>query len=361
MAPLDEFDAADGYSSLEALGEARDRIEIETLPSAYRPDKFLKALPSVSRLMKAKIKDSRWLCFAIGGLFGDWGSVAAIHARGMGKSYAVWTDKVESEVARKMSETSKGKSALRARLTHRPMALLERYVISGSSLGLFHGRETYDAYHRFSKEPHLVHNIHLKEEDQISHEELHVKVAQAQKGPLRILYAGRVAPEKGPMDWLQTLRQLKNLEVPFEAIWIGGGSLLSEFRSNISRYGLEGCVSAPGRIDDRNEVLQHYRWANVFMFCHLTAESPRCLIEALKSGAPIVGYESAYPRDLISHNKGGRLTDRGDVDQLAKAVVDLNRDRTSLSELILAAAADGLPFSDANVFRHRADLIKAFT
>ena len=39
------------------------------------------------------------------------------------------------------------------------MAMLERAVIRRATLGLFHGRETYDAYAPHCRAPHVVHDI----------------------------------------------------------------------------------------------------------------------------------------------------------------------------------------------------------
>ena len=59
------------------------------------------------------------------------------------------------------------------------------------------------------------------------------------------------------------------------------------------------------------------------MFCHKTPESPRNLIEALVSGAPIVGYDSPFPRDLIAAHGGGVLTPLNDVNALVDSLASL--------------------------------------
>ena len=94
------------------------------------------------------------------------------------------------------------------------------------------------------------------------------------------------------------------------------------------------------------------------LFCHKTPESPRCLIEALTCGTPIVGYDSAFPRELIEANGGGSLVARDDVAALATAVIGLAQDRRQLAALIHAAARDGAQFDDETVFRHRSELIR---
>ena len=99
---------------------------------------------------------------------------------------------------------------------------------------------------------------------------------------------------------------------------------------------------------------------DVFVFCHKTPESPRCLIEALICGLPIVGYDSAYPRDLISENGGGLLTPRDDPNTLADTLHTFLQNRHHVADLAEAARLDGMRFSPEQIFRHRSDLMKQF-
>jgi hypothetical protein len=52
-------------------------------------------------------------------------------------------------------------------------------------------------------------------------------------------------------------------------------------------------------------LLAELRRAHVFVFTHVTPESPRCLLEALVSGSPIVGYKSAFAEEVTT-GRGGR-------------------------------------------------------
>jgi glycosyltransferase involved in cell wall biosynthesis len=71
-----------------------------------------------------------------------------------------------------------------------------------------------------------------------------------------------------------------------------------------------------------------------------------------------VGYDSAYPRDLILENNGGELTPLNDVGALAQQVAALANDRGRLARLIENSYRDGAYFSSEAVFKHRSDLIK---
>lgn len=360
MLPVEPGEKPLNWAPISTIGPALERIEFVPLPLAYRPDRFLRHLPNVRREIAAQIRRARFLSFAIGGLFGDWGAVACFEAHAMGRPFAVWTDRVESEVVRQ-SVTSGGlRSRIRARLTHRPMAMLERTLICRATVGLFHGRETYNAYAHYSPSPEIVHDIHMTADDHITPEALADKCASVLNGPLQIVYLGRVDAMKGPLDWLDALVGLKAAGVSFQATWLGDGDLRPEMLERVERLGLVGQVALPGFSRDRSANFAALRNSHVFLFCHKTPESPRCLIEALASGTPIVGYDGAFAADLVSEHGGGVLVPKDDVSALTKALEQLANDRVRLADLIQRAAKDGAPFTDVAVFHHRSALIRQY-
>jgi colanic acid/amylovoran biosynthesis glycosyltransferase len=358
IAPEAPGPAPKSWVPLDAVGPNLQRIEIHTLPTAYRPGEFFRALGGARQMIRGLIDRADYLSFAIGGLFGDWGAVAAWEAHRKGRPFAVWTDRVESQVVRQSAQSGPLKSRLRSHLYHRPMAWIERAIIRRSSLGLFHGRETFDAFAPYSRNPHVVHDVHLAESDHIQPQALAAKIARAGEGPLRILYVGRADPMKGPMDWLQVVEDLcaRNLDV--KATWLGEGSELAAMRARVAAVGLQDRIALPGFLRDRSAVVAAYREAQVFLFCHKTAESPRCLIEALAAGTPILGYGGAFARDLVKEHQGGLLVERDDAAGLADLVAGLATDRARLGEMFGRAARDGAPYTGEEVFRHRSEIIR---
>jgi glycosyltransferase involved in cell wall biosynthesis len=168
---------------------------------------------------------------------------------------------------------------------------------------------------------------------------------------------------KGPREWLDTMERVlaqTRGRLDVRAEWVGDGPLLTELRAAVRARNLADRISFPGAEMDRKKILDIFRGADLFAFCHLTPESPRCLIEALMSGLPIVGFESAYAADLLDGSQGGNLVPVSDTAALAAAVVACLDDRAVLQRMARAARQCGTRFSDVKVFRHRSDLIKEF-
>jgi glycosyltransferase involved in cell wall biosynthesis len=345
---------------------SRDRIEFVPLPWAYTLGSFLKTYRPTRALLGETIVRCDYLCFAIGGLVGDWGSVAALEAIAQGRPYAIWTDRVEHMVIRGAHLDVTGPRRLYRRIKNNLlvsplMKRLECHVITRSALGLFHGRGCYEGYASYCHSPQLVHNVHLKPRDRISPDSLAEKTRGVRSAaPLRLVYAGRAVGMKGPFDWLHVMAELRGRGVAFRATWLGDGPLLAEMRAEAARLGLADVVELPGFIGDRVEVLDALRSADLLVFCHKTQESPRCLIESMMSGTPIVGYATSFARDLLGVSADRLLVPRDDATGLASRIADLDRDRTELARLQERCAELGSHYSDADLFRHRSELIHRF-
>lgn len=77
--------------------------------------------------------------------------------------------------------------------------------------------------------------------------------------------------------------------------------MLDEIRDLIKSINLDGVINFHGFVSDRTQILDFLRDIDVFVFCHTTPESPRCLIEPIISGTPLVGYSITYAQDLVGN------------------------------------------------------------
>lgn len=341
----------------------KDRIRLVGLPWARTPGSFLANCGEVRRsLLHKLISESNYLQFAIGGLIGDWPSVAALEARRMNRAYSVWTDRVESEVVRiTAAQHSMGKR----QLSFANAWLMKRYehhIIRNAQLGLFHGAETFHAYSGLPRHAFLTHDVHTKKRDLISPGEVANKVASASdvERPLRIGYAGRASAMKAPLDWLNVLVQLRAMGVAYEATWLGDGEMLPDMHAFVTSHSLGGHVAMPGFVSDRDRLLSFLRSCDVLLFTHITPESPRIILESLVSGTPVVGYANGYVADVVAVEDRRLLAPLGDTAQIAEIIAGLARNRKVLAEAIRSAARTGEQFNDVAVFRHRSELIKQY-
>jgi glycosyltransferase involved in cell wall biosynthesis len=342
---------------LEAIG-----LRCVPLPFSYSLGKFLKQYHRTRAQLSALIEESDYLQFAVNGCeCGDWAAVAAREASKQKRSFAVHTDWVTHRVTRLEASTCPIVRRTILNVRSCVQKAMEKSTIRKAKLGLFHGADCFEAYKALPEHAALVHDIHMTARDVISKSELDVKLQRVMQRdrPLQILYCGRAAEMKGPMDWLWVCLLLRRARVPFQATWLGDGQLLESMRCFVNENGLADVVALPGYVAERVQIIRSLRSADVLMFCHKTPESPRVLIESLISGSPLVGYESAYSRDLVCQG-GGLFVESGGIDELAELIKRLNTDRKLLARLITEAAERGRGMTDEAVFAHRSELMRQY-
>jgi glycosyltransferase involved in cell wall biosynthesis len=306
------------------------------------------------------MKRTPFRVFSYGGWIGDPGEIAAALARKHQLCHAVWLDRVESKVilhSSKFSKVGYVKSIIKSQI----VTFYENRAVRRADLALLHGATVYDHFRKTAKNPQLAEDIHLQAEDRISDNALTEKLSTLKSGPLQILYCGRADPMKGGYEWIQTLIRLKAKNSDFHATWVGDGSLLEGMKTAARSAGLtDEKLSFLGFVEDRHAVLDHYRKAHVFMFCHLTDESPRNLIESLHAATPLVGFRDRYAASLVNEKGAGDLVDRGDIEELAQRVNALAEDREQLAELVKRAADSASHLTRDRVFKDRSDLIRHY-
>lgn len=355
---LAEQDTTIAWRDVATL-ENPQRFSFLPLPWAYSLKDFVANYGQVRSLLAETITRCRYLQFGISWLIGDWAAVAAIEAQRHRRSYAVHKDLVDHKVILQASRDGSLKQRIKALITSPIVASYHRWLIQRCQLGLWHGADCYTAYGKLCQNSYLIHDVHTKAADQIGELALQLKRQQVTQDPvLRICYVGRMVPMKAPLDWLLALASARKLGVKFQATWVGDGSMRQEMEEMIEATGLGSCVHLPGFESNRDRLLQHLRDAHVMVFTHITQESPRCLIEALQSGTPLIGYDSEYASDLVQGSVAGAFVPVGEWQALAQLLYDVDRDRPLLSERIGIAASQGTRFSDDSVFRERSELIK---
>jgi colanic acid/amylovoran biosynthesis glycosyltransferase len=318
-------------------------LAVAPLPWGYDVRCHLRHAATVRRTFRELIPRHDRLCFANIGWLGAWGRIAAEEAFAQQRPFAVWLDWVLQDMPLRPERNAVKRAWRKAeRMVLSQLVLRD---IRRASLGLFNGRTVFDAYAGLSRNPRLVHDVHLTEADIIPEWQLEARHDM-----------------KGPGHWLDAVATaLGEYRGPrrITATWIGDGPLLEQMRAAVAARGLSEQVSFTGLERDRGRLIATLREADLFLSCHLTPESPRCLIEALMSGLPIAGFSSAYGSDLLGSNvEGGAFVALGDRTALGRELARCLAEPALLRRMSRAAYSAGMEYSDVRVFKHRSDLIR---
>jgi glycosyltransferase involved in cell wall biosynthesis len=337
-----------------------DRLSYISLPYTYKEFKHLRHYWATKKLLRSEIAKADYLIFSPHARY-DWPTLAVLQAIKMKRKYDIEFDWAHESVQRlQLAAMPFGLNKIRKTLwMHSFLRTIDK-CLAHSSVALLQGQDVFNAYKDIAPNPQKVLNVQISSEDHIPLAQLKEKLVYitANKS-LRISYAGRMIAMKGPLDWVKAIHCAVEAGVELEATWFGDGTLMPQMRREVADRGIYKKINFAGVLE-REEIMASLRKTDIFLFCHKTGESPRCLVEALAAGCSLVGYGSAYARELVATCGGGEFSDIGAWQELAEIIISLDRDRAKLARRVEAAAASGKLLDRDTAIQNRIDLIKTY-
>ena len=137
---------------------------------------------------------------------------------------------------------------------------------------------------------------------------------------LLLLAVGRLDPQKGMLDLLAAVSQLRN-EFPHLKLLIAGeGPLRGVMERGIEVGQLQTTVQLLGR---RSDVPALYRMADLFVLASHWEGQPNVVLEAMAAGLPIVSTRVEGIADLLTDHHSALLIPPGDIPALTTALREL--------------------------------------
>ncbi|HET9153546.1 MAG TPA: glycosyltransferase family 4 protein [Solirubrobacterales bacterium] len=170
----------------------------------------------------------------------------------------------------------------------------------------------------------------------------------SEPGPgARILYIGRLVPEKGQTVLLEAIAELTHRGHEVTATIAGEGALKPELEKMAERLGLGDRIEFPGAVG-QHQLQDLYEAATVFCLPSFGEGVPIVLMEAMAMEVPPISTRIAGIPELIEHERGGLLVPPGRADALAGALESLLTDPDFHRELATAGRAKVLEEFDTD-------------
>jgi len=153
--------------------------------------------------------------------------------------------------------------------------------------------------------------------------------AESQAAP-RLVCVGRLCEQKGQLLLVEAAKRVVASGRPFELVLAGDGEMRAEIEALIDRLGLRSNVRITGWVATdrvRDEILA----ARALVLPSFAEGLPVVLMEAMALRRPVISTFVAGIPELVQDGENGWLVPAGDVDALARAMMDC-----------LAAPADAL-------------------
>ncbi len=160
--------------------------------------------------------------------------------------------------------------------------------------------------------------------------------------PWRLVWAGRMAGEKGLPELVDAVRRLHERRHALTLAIVGDGPARPRMERLLADLP-NGVVEDYGYVGDRRTYMELLRAGDLFVHPSGAEGVPKALVEAMAAGLAIVAADVGAVAEVLGHGERGRLVRPSDPAALADAIDGLLREpaeRSRLREGGLAWAAD---------------------
>ena len=150
-------------------------------------------------------------------------------------------------------------------------------------------------------------------------------------GPCRFLAVGRLTPKKAPVQTIEAFAACRRRFPDATLRIVGDGALMEACRRRVDELGVRDAVEFAGPLPF-TAVREAFDLASVFVQHSITSEDgnregwPVSVAEAAAAGLPVVATRHAGIPQQVVDGRTGILTDEGDTDAMAAAMIRLAGD-----------------------------------
>ena len=168
-----------------------------------------------------------------------------------------------------------------------------------------------------------------------------------QGGPLRLLFLGRLDPQKGVTDLVPILDRLRKRRVAVTLDIVGGHD--DSLRERLARRELESTTTWHGRVPQAR-CYDIAAESDILLMPSRREAFGMVTIEAMSMGAVPIAYAApSGSSEIIEHGRSGILVRIGDFDAWATAIEALSSDRDELARLSRGAVVRARTHFNAGV------------
>lgn len=160
--------------------------------------------------------------------------------------------------------------------------------------------------------------------------------ARSWEGELRLLWVGRVDPEKDPLRLPEVLARLRQTDPRWRLTLVGEGSLAEAVVARARELGLADAVDLAGYVANGPDLWARYRSSHALVNVSLTEGVPQVFFEAQAAGLPVVATDVGGVRAALRGGEAGLLVPPGDPAAAAAALERLRDDAELRRRLIEA-------------------------
>jgi glycosyltransferase involved in cell wall biosynthesis len=176
-------------------------------------------------------------------------------------------------------------------------------------------------------------------EEWILEEDEAVAAWDAKEGPIRMLFAARLLPQKGVWVLLTAIQSAAEAGTDVAFSIIGSGSLRDECIAAARSLAGKATLTVQDEVPYGGPFLDLLRGFDAVLVPSVSDEQPRITYDALSQAVPVIGSATGGICEIVESGVTGRLSPPNDVDALTESIIWAGRNRPALREMGLRGPA----------------------
>ncbi len=135
-----------------------------------------------------------------------------------------------------------------------------------------------------------------------------------------IVAIGRLAHPKDPLSFIRLAASTRATLPEARFVWLGDGPLRSDCEAALHSEELSNRVIMPGNREDARALIND---ADIFVMLSHAEGLPLVVMEAMLAAKPVVAWNVGGIAEMVSHGRSGYLYEVGDLDGVARSLIEL--------------------------------------
>lgn len=158
-----------------------------------------------------------------------------------------------------------------------------------------------------------------------------------------VLFVGRLQDSKAPFRLLDSFLDYNDKYRSANLIVIGEGNLKNKMSDYIIKYKAENDIFLLGNMTQK-DLADFYRASDVLLLASNYEGMPRCVLEALGSGLPVVSTNVGEVKNIVKNNYSGEIIDSFSPKDISKSLKKvLNNPHVYTKENCLNCVSEYIP------------------
>lgn len=163
--------------------------------------------------------------------------------------------------------------------------------------------------------------------------------------PVRLLYVGRLAVEKGLPFLLEAVKFCTQMGIDVKLDLIGDGPQFEQLEEIARMLEISDKIHFEGYVPLGDRLWEAYRQSDIFVFPSLSEGQPKVLIEAMAAGLPIIATRVGGIPSIIEDGWNGILVASHSSQALADAIQKLTSEPETLRQIASQASISATSYT----------------